>query len=440
MRKIFILITMTVTLIAGDRALYAKKYSHERKAALIIANTNYEGQGRLVNPKHDGEDLASELKNLGFDVTAYYDLTKLEMDKAIDKFADKLKNYQIGFFYFSGHGTAVNRNNFLVPIGAQLRDKYSVKYHTVAVNEVVDRMEASGTRLNMIILDACRNEYGVRGAGGLSSISAKGTLISFATAPGDTASDNTRERNGMYTKHLLKQLRVPNINQRELFHNVRRDVYSNSNKNQLPYLSDGTIGDFYFKLEVSESGDISSTNQRDKSNDDEILWNEIQHSNVYADIEFFLSKYPNSKFAPLAEFKLQKLATSANVKSYKETWIDEQTSIMWQVEPAKQKYTFNGANNYCKKLKLDGFDNWRLPNVSELKTIQTKNKVKNEASWTGYSYIKLGLLAGTKMSYQWFWSSSTVKSKNSKGWIVNYSDPEVKKSYKSSHMYVRCIR
>jgi hypothetical protein len=125
-------------------------------------------------------------------------------------------------------------------------------------------MKKSGTRLNLVVLDACRNNPFKRGAGGLATMeNAKGTLIAYATDSGSTANDNPNEENGLFTKHFLNTLDEP-LNQRELFYKIRKGVHDASDGRQLPYLNDGTIGDFFFvkdtkylekNIDISEIGE-----------------------------------------------------------------------------------------------------------------------------------------------------------------------------------------
>ncbi len=247
---IFLLIPFLLFASTNDRALYIEKYASEKKVALVIGNSNYDNKSlsKLKNPINDARAVRDKLKEKNFEVLYLEDATQREIDKEVRKFSDKLKNSGVGLFYFAGHGLEVDKKNYLIPIGANVSDEVDVKYEALGVNEIVDRMKRSGTRLNLVVLDACRNNPFKRGAGGLAPMqNAKGTLIAYATDSGSTASDNPNEQNGLFTKHFLKALDEP-LNQREFFHKVRKSVYEASNGKQLPYLNDGTIGDFFFTV------------------------------------------------------------------------------------------------------------------------------------------------------------------------------------------------
>jgi formylglycine-generating enzyme required for sulfatase activity len=214
----------------------------------VIGNSNYSGKlSHLKNPTNDARDIKSALSSKGFEVIFTTNADLEEMERKIDKFTHKLKSAKVGFFYFAGHGLEVKKKNYIVPIGANISNEYKVKSRTVSVDEVVERMGDSGVRLSMVVLDACRNDPFHRGGGGLAPKEAHGTLIAYATAPGDVASDGDGD-NGLYTKHLLKSLNTPNLKHTEIFRQTRTGVYSESAGKQRPYVSDGTIGVFYFNI------------------------------------------------------------------------------------------------------------------------------------------------------------------------------------------------
>jgi uncharacterized caspase-like protein len=266
MKKMLILLfSISILWSNSDRAMYLKKYKNEKKVALVVGNSEYKNLAKLKNPINDANDVSKALKNLGFEVMTVTNATQSRLDRKLREFSVKLNSAGVGLFYFAGHGIEVEKKNYLVPLQADISDKLSVKYNALSVDEVVDRMKSSKTRLNLVVLDACRNDPFSRGGGGLAVMpNAKGTLIAYATAAGSVAKDNRSGRNGLYTKHFLKYIKKANLNQRDLFHKIRTDVYRESGQDQLPYLNDGTIGDFYFVVDdkidyVKKSND--KTNQ-----------------------------------------------------------------------------------------------------------------------------------------------------------------------------------
>lgn len=443
MKLILIFLLLYFSVNANTRALYLKKYANEKKLALVIGNSGYSSQlSKLQNPINDATDVKKALEQTGFEVIFLKDATQVEMDEKLREFSDKLKKSAIGLFYFAGHGLEVENKNYLVPIDSDVSDKFKVKYKTVAVDEIVTRMNNSGTRLNMLVLDACRNDPFSRGGGGLAPVvTAKGTLIAYATSPGSVAADNANERNGLYTKHFLKALKQKNVNQRDFFHNVRVGVYNDSEGAQTPYLNNGTIGDFYFYVEK----DNSNSSYKNDSNitSDEILWREIETSRNYVDFEFFIDTYPKSQYVAIAKFKIKKLNLDSQVKSntkIQEIWKDEVTGLIWQIPIEQRKFTHRGASRYCSRLELGGYTNWRVPELKELQTILTPDAYKNINSRSGQSYIKRDLLESTSVKYQWFWSSDFDSQNKSKAWHIDFSENKILKQYTSSESYVRCVK
>jgi len=257
MRFIFILFISPLIILTSltGKINYEEKFGDESRIALVIGNNNYKNHSKLINPINDAKDIGNKLIGKNFEVIYVPDGTKRKIDEALRAFNKKLENGGVGLFYYSGHGIEIEKENFLIPIDANLKSELDVKYDSISVDKVIEGMKRSKTRLNIVILDACRNNPFSRGSGGLAPMAnAEGTIISYATASGSVASDNPMETNGLYTKHLLKALDEP-LNQRELFHQVRKNVYEESNKTQRAYLNDGTIGDFFFTLPNSNKKD-----------------------------------------------------------------------------------------------------------------------------------------------------------------------------------------
>jgi uncharacterized caspase-like protein len=216
------------------RGLYPKKHNNERKLALVVGNSNYNGKlSKLQNPTNDAKDVSNALKDLGFEVIKVTNANQKTMDSKLREFSSRLKSAGVGLFYYAGHGVSVENKNYLIPIDSDIKDEHNIKYNSLALNEVVDRMRKSKNRLNMIVLDACRNNPFNRSAsGGLSSINADGIYIAYATSPNGVAKDNIDERNGMYTKHFLKHIKTPNINHKKLFDKIRESVYKETDGEQ----------------------------------------------------------------------------------------------------------------------------------------------------------------------------------------------------------------
>ena len=220
-----------------------------RKVALVIGNGGY-SVGRLPNPVNDARSMAQALGDLGFVVIQRTELTKSGMENALGEFSRQLTPGCEAVFYFAGHGMEVEGRNFLFPIDAQVDRLSDVKLRTVDLDTILSVMDDAQTRLNIVILDACRNNpygRGIRsGGGGLANIKAPtGTLIAYATAPKETASDGN-EGNGLYTQELLRAMREPNLPVEMVFKQVRTRVRERSGGNQVPWESSSLEGEFYF--------------------------------------------------------------------------------------------------------------------------------------------------------------------------------------------------
>ncbi|MBN1416630.1 MAG: caspase family protein [Bacteroidales bacterium] len=227
----------------------------QKRIALIIGNGNYIA-GPLANPENDARAMKAALQNVGFEVTKYENLTQGQMKKAIDEFGDKLKAYDVGLFYYAGHGIQSKGNNYLIPVDAQLTTEKQVEYDCVQADRILALMDGSVTKVNIIILDACRNNPFERSwtrsatGKGLAFMDAPtGTLIAYATSPGKTASDGSGI-NGLYTSAILESIQISDITILQMFQNVRNIVVQKSNNQQIPWESTSLIGDFYFSRSI----------------------------------------------------------------------------------------------------------------------------------------------------------------------------------------------
>jgi TonB family protein len=234
----------------------------EPRVALVIGNGAY-ADGALANSANDARDMATALRQLGFDVSSGENLDRRQMEEKIRDFGKKIRGGGVGMFYYAGHGAQVGGANYLIPIGAQINGEAEVKYEAVDVGFVLAQMEEARNRLNIVVLDACRNNPFARSfrsaSNGLASIDAPvGTLIAYATAPGRTASDGNA-RNGLYTHELLAAMRLPGLKIEDVFKRVRSEVRRQSNDQQVPWESSSIEGDFYFSTSGARPSETPDT-------------------------------------------------------------------------------------------------------------------------------------------------------------------------------------
>jgi len=223
--------------------------AQEARVALVIGNGGYK-DAPLKNPVNDARAVAEALKKSGFNVTRLEDATRAQMREAIRTFGARLAEGGVGLFYFAGHGMQVKGRNYLVPVGADIAVEDEVAGEAVEVDAILAKMETARNRLNILILDACRNNPFGRSfrssQQGLAQVDAPtGTFVAFATAPGRTAADGSGA-NGLYTEALLRQFHTPGMKLEEVFKRTRADVLRASGQQQTPWENSSIVGDFYF--------------------------------------------------------------------------------------------------------------------------------------------------------------------------------------------------
>lgn len=264
----FLLVNIFIVFCFGndDRAIYKKKYSKEQKVALIIGNSNYSHFSKLKNAHHDADDMSKVLKNLGFEILYLKNGSLKDMKKTVRRFSNRIKDGGVGLFFYAGHGIEVDGKNYLIPIDADIPEKNEVEYESLAVDMIIDKMEEAKNRLNIVVLDACRNDpFSRSGSGGLAQINnAKGMYIAFATAPGSVASDGSG-RNGLFTKHLIYNMQQKDLELEKVFKKTRIGVLKESNERQMPWTSSSVSGDFYFNIGDVENINIYQSTPKEES-------------------------------------------------------------------------------------------------------------------------------------------------------------------------------
>ncbi|GAK57617.1 uncharacterized protein containing caspase domain-protein [Candidatus Vecturithrix granuli] len=227
----------------------------KRQLALVIGNANYLNDP-LSNPINDAHAMSKVLENLRFEVITYENVNQSDMKRAIDEFGQKLKNYDVGLFFYSGHGVQVNGENYLIPVDANPRNEADIEYDGVNVGRVLAKMKNANSLTNIVILDACRDNPFEKSwtksltTKGLTFMNAPtGSIIAYATAPGKVAYDDSTKSNSFYTAALLDYIGMPNISILEMFQQVRTRVIEATNGKQTPWESTSLTRNFYFKQE-----------------------------------------------------------------------------------------------------------------------------------------------------------------------------------------------
>ena len=208
---------------SGERRI-VRAPSPGRRQALVIGNDAYAHLPPLANAIHDARAMKEVLEELDFEVRLIVDAGAADFHRAVSAFAGELAPRDVGLFYYSGHGIQIRGENFLVPVDFDAADEIGARFASYPADQALQLFESSGAELNILILDACRDNPFARtrsGLQGLAIMSAgRGTLIAFATGPGRTASDNPQGVNGLFTSHLIDKLRTPGLSLDQVFNQV----------------------------------------------------------------------------------------------------------------------------------------------------------------------------------------------------------------------------
>jgi TPR repeat protein len=275
------------------------KISLGKRIALVIGNSNYP-TAHLANPVNDARLMEKTLKQIGFDVSTEIDSTYLGMKKAIINFGRRLNKSgkdTTGLVFYAGHGIQSNGKNYMIPVDAEFQDEADLEIAAIDANWILAKMGVAQNDLNFLILDACRNNPFVRSftrssSRGLGRMDApRGTMIAYATSPGDVAADG-KGRNSPYSLALSKAMLKPNLSANAMFIEARNQVMQATGDKQVPWEEGGLTSQFYF-------AGLSKTIQQGS---DITVWNSIK-----TDYEIFIQQYPNSLFTPYAQARIVEL-------------------------------------------------------------------------------------------------------------------------------------
>jgi len=288
----------------------------ETRVALVVGNSNYRNVTRLNNPRNDAVLMADTLRSLGFELIGgapQIDLDKASFDRILQSFGGKLAGADVSLFYYAGHGVHVRDSNYLVPTDANPVREADVLFQMVDAAVVLRQMEGSGTKLNLVILDACRNNpFGERslrsGARGLAQMQApEGTLISYATQPGNVAIDGN-DGHSPFTKALAATIRKPGLDIFQAFNEVGLLVKRSTGGAQRPWVSSSPIdGNFYFSGPAKTG--VAPPPHTPAAGEAERAWNAIKDTQNVAVLENFVQHFGGSFYASLARVRIEELKT-----------------------------------------------------------------------------------------------------------------------------------
>ncbi len=310
-RAVHIVTLLCVYFFAWGPCAYADK-----RVALVIGNSEYGTQMRLLNPRNDAQDMADSLKSLGFEVFLHVDADKQSFTRALEDFTRAVAGADVGLFFYAGHGMQYYGSNYLMPVGAHLQDEVSVRFELIALDEIQRALDRSaGVRI--LILDACRNNplaaeltRSMRASNrdasiprGLARIEqARGTVVAYSTQANEIAEDGAA-RNSPFTRALLENLREPGLEIGAMFRKVAARVYETTHGKQVPELSISLLSEVFLN----------------RSETDAQVWARVRAANGVAGIRDFLDRFPNSFYAADARMRLDMLDREARARHEIET-------------------------------------------------------------------------------------------------------------------------
>jgi len=355
--------------------------NQEQRLALLIGNSNYAHGGSLDNPVNDVRAIKKALEALGFTVMKYEDCSQKTMKRAMDKFGRRLKGKNVGLFFYAGHGVQVRGNNYLLPVDAKLDTANDAEYDCVRADRVLAKMESAGSRTNIVILDACRDNpferswrRGTEGSGLAFMNAPSGSLIAYSTAPGKTALDGGG-KNSPYTSALLKHIGTPNITVLEMFQGVRSTVMSKSRGEQIPWESTSLRGNFYFTTRGTdnrfsqEQARLERERREFEQAKAEFEKKQRESQNQRVEVASVPKKpsysRPSSTSNAIQRDGIYVAYANGIVK-------DTKTGLEWKAGPDRNK-DWNEAKSWVQSLNLDGGD-WRMPTMDELEGLYDDGK------------------------------------------------------------------
>jgi formylglycine-generating enzyme required for sulfatase activity len=397
-----LVVLLSSTPIFANRGLDVTSQSN--RIALVIGNGSY-SIGPLKNPVNDAKGMSTVLKDRGFSVLLLTNANQRQMEKAIGRFGKQLRDGGVGLFFYAGHGMQVDGVNYLIPIGANIEAEEDIKFESVNANRILAKMLAAGNGLNMVFLDACRNNPFARSfrssSNGLATMDApSGSLLAFATAPGKTAADGAG-KNGLFTGHLIRQMKNPDLSLTKLMMEVRKGVLRDSENKQTPWDVSSLTGDFYFhdkegrvipqkEITVSKPSIAPDTVASVLESE---MWDMVKDSRNVTDLEVFIESFPNGAYRSKADSKLW-LLSAHSLKSIKSYLIKYPDSPFRKVADKRIWDLYNEKNsleqyqqfiNEFPKNQYVGFAKLKISKINqEVRTWEEAKRIGNKEAIQDY--------------------------------------------------------
>jgi hypothetical protein len=351
MRYLTIFLSLMCMLFAADAAQDSAKA--DKRVAFVVGNGAYRNVATLPNPPIDAKAMAAMLRNVGFDVVEGSNLTRDTMTERLLEFGQKAQGADVAVFFYAGHGIAISGTNYLLPVDADIKSEMDVKLGAAINIDLTLDQTMGDAKVKLVFLDACRDNpfaakiksnasatRSVSVSSGLAEMkSGEGTLIAFATGPGQTALDGTGGGNSPFTRALIDNITQPGIEIQQAMTKVRAEVNEQTNKGQLPWGHTNLIGSVYLNPAAAPTAAAASAAPvavaSTPGNDVELeFWRSIKDSNKPEELNAYMSSYPNGQFKSLALARIASLGDPAANNT-------PQTRNLTSVDPA----TFNAESN-----------------------------------------------------------------------------------------------
>jgi Caspase domain len=276
----------------------------ETRVALIIGNSDYANVNlRLANPANDAAAMQRALHDAGFETIVRLNARRVDFYRAVDEFSARIGRdpHAVGLFYYAGHGVQAEGTNYLIPVDADIQAEADLEANAFDAARVLRAMKAAQNEMNIVILDACRDNPLPKTRGmqrGLARMDApSGTFIAYAAAPGQSAQDGASGANGVFTGELVKAMAEPGVPLEQMFKKVIAGVKADTHGGQQPWSEASIQGDFYFHAAAAAAmpGPAVDPKQIELA-----YWQSIKDSSDPADFQAYLKRYPQGEFASIA--------------------------------------------------------------------------------------------------------------------------------------------
>ncbi|QOZ45392.1 peptidase [Bradyrhizobium sp. CCBAU 53340] len=316
--------TLTIIVSLMCMALSISAAKADRRVAFVVGNGAYKNVAQLPNPPIDAKAMASTLRNVGFEVIEGSNLTRDQMTEKLLDFGRKAQGSDIAVFYYAGHGIAVGGTNYLLPVDADIKSEMDVKLGAAINIDLTLDQTMGDAKVKLVFLDACRdNPFAAKiksnsatrsvnvGSGLAEMKSGEGTLIAFATGPGQTALDGQEGNNSPFTRALIDNIAKPGVEIQQAMTAVRAQVNEETHKGQLPWGHTNLIGAVYLNqaptTQVANAAPTATAVPAAAAGGSEAeveFWRSVKESNKAEELNAYLSAYPNGQFKPLALARL----------------------------------------------------------------------------------------------------------------------------------------